>query len=170
MFDVVHYDPAVHIGCCPVIEHIEGAVDIDFKGRGDILRLRFRLLPQLVVQIAERRHVLRLRVMQIGLVYQRDTPVDDRFLHRKQPVAPACDQFAKGQYEVCFQGKGFILVGVIQIQVHRVQIVLRNRGNPDHLPAELLHQRSVFRFWIADDDVVVGAYQKGVRDFPFRRE
>ena len=39
----------------------------------------------------------------------------------------------------------------------------------DDLPVQMFHQRPIFRFGVADDDVVVGG-QEHVGDLPLRRE
>ena len=63
LLDVETNDAVIqfHIGL--MVEHTQRTIDVDFQSRGDTLRLPFLLLPQAVVQITKRRHILRLRVI-----------------------------------------------------------------------------------------------------------
>ena len=102
----VEADDAViqfHIGL--VVEHPQRTIDVDFQCRGDTLRLPLFLLPQAVVQITERRHILRLRVVQILLVDQRQAAVNDRLFFRLHAIPCAHNQFAQGKNKVRFHTK-----------------------------------------------------------------
>ena len=78
-----------------MVKHPQRTIDVDFQSRGDTLRLPFFLLSQAVVQITERGHILRLRVVQIFLVDQRQAAVNDRLLFRLHAIPCAHDKFAQ---------------------------------------------------------------------------
>ena len=62
-------------------DSVEGAGDVDFQRRGDVLRFFFVLRPQQVVQGLQNRHILRARVIEVVLIDQPHTAVNDSFLH-----------------------------------------------------------------------------------------
>ena len=98
-----------------------------------------------------------------------DAAVDDRFLHRLEALLAAYHQLVQGEDEVGFQGHGVVLLGVVQVDVHRVDILAAGRADPDDLPAEPLHQRRVLRLRVADDDIIV-RHKEGVGDLPLGGE
>ena len=55
----------------------------------------FLLGLQGVVEVLQKRHVLRNRVLEVLLINLMDTAVDDRFLHRLQAFLAAHDQFTE---------------------------------------------------------------------------
>ena len=135
LFDV-ETDNAViqfHIGL--VIEHSQRTIDVDFQCRGDTLRLPLFLLPQAVVQITKRRHILRLRVIQILLIDQRQTAVYNRLFFWLHAIPCAHNQFAQGKNKVRFHAQRVIIVRIVQIDVHRVDVVLTGGRDMDNLTA-----------------------------------
>ena len=106
-----------------MVEHIEGASYIDFKGCSDILGFLFLLFSEQVIQILQNRHILRARVIQVSLINQAHTAVDDGFLHRLQSVLTAYDQLTQAENEVRLEGQRAFIVRVIQVQVHRIDVV-----------------------------------------------
>ena len=95
LFDVIADDAVMNIDVGPMIEHIQRTRYIDFQRRGDVLGLLLVLRPQQVVQILQNRHIFRARVVEIILVDQPHTAVDDGFLHRLQTIFTAHDQLAQ---------------------------------------------------------------------------
>ena len=79
----------VHIAA--VIENIQRASDVDFQRRGDVLGFLLILRPQEVIQVLQDRHIFRARVIQIIVVDQPHTAVDDGFLDRLQTLLAAHD-------------------------------------------------------------------------------
>ena len=49
------YPVVVHVNVRPMVEHIQGTIDVDFQRRGDILCLRLRLFQKQPVQVAQDR-------------------------------------------------------------------------------------------------------------------
>ena len=95
LFDVIADDAVMHIDVGPMIEHIQRTRDVDFQRRGDVLGLLLVLSAQQVVQILQNRHILRPGVVEIILVDQPHTAVDDGFLHRLQTFLTAHNQLAQ---------------------------------------------------------------------------
>ena len=137
-----------------MVEHPQRNIDVDFKCRGDTLRLPFLLLPQAVVQITERRHILRLRVVQILLIDQRQAAVNDRLFFRLHAIPCAHDKFAQGKNKVRFHAQRVIIVRIVQIDVHRVDVVLTGGRDMDNLTAQRFHQRIILSFGVCDDNIV----------------
>ena len=127
------------------------------------------LFEERLVEVLQEGHILRRGVLKILLVYLVDAAVDDRFLHGLEALLAAHHQLAQGEDEVGFQRDGVVLLGVVQVDVHRVDILAAGRADPDDLPAEPLHQRRVLRLRVADDDIIV-RHQKGVGDLPLGGE
>ena len=167
LLDVEADNTVFNVDVGAVVEHVEGAGNVDFQSRGDVLRLLFLLPPQLVIQVLQNRHILRHRVAEIIPVHHAHTAVDDGLFHRHEAVLAADDQLAEGEDEVGFQAQRVLIVAVIEIQVHRVDVVRACGGNFDDLSVQALHQRPVFSFGVADDDVIVGD-EEHVGDLPLR--
>ena len=164
LFDI-ETDNAViqfHIGL--VVEHPQRTVDVDFQCRGDTLRLPLFLLPQAVVQIAESRHILRLRVVQILLVDQRQATVNDRLFLWLHTIPCAHDEFAQGKNKVRFHAQRVIIVRVIEVDVHWVDVVLTGGRDMNDLSAQCFHQRIILALRVCHDNIV-RCGEKHVRDF-----
>ena len=106
-----------------MVEHTQRTIDVDFQCRGDTLRLPLLLLPQAVVQITERRHILRLRIVQILLIDQRQAAVNDRFLFRLHAIPCAHDKLTQGKDEIRLHAQRVIIVRIVQVNVHRIDVV-----------------------------------------------
>ena len=82
----------VHVNVGTVIEHIQGAIDVDFQRRSDILRLRLRLFQKQLIQVAQDRHIFRAWVLQIIPVHKPRAAVNDGPLNRGKPFLAADNQ------------------------------------------------------------------------------
>ena len=156
-----------HIGL--VVEHTQRTVDVNFQRCGDALRLPLFLLPQAVIQITERRHILRLRVVQIFLVDQRQAAVNDRLFFRLHAIPCAHDQFAQGKNKVRFHAQRVIIVRIVQIDVHRVDVVLTGGRDMDNLTAQRFHQRIILSLRVCNDNIV-RCGKEHIGDFTFCAE
>ena len=154
LFDIETDNAVIQFHIRLMVEHSQRTINVDFQCRGDTLRLPFLLLPQAVVQVTERRHILRLRVIQIFLVDQRQAAVNDRLFFRLHAIPCAHDKFAQGKNKVRFHAQGVIIIGVVQIDVHRVDVVLTGGRDMDNLTAQRLHQRIILAFRVCDDNIV----------------
>ena len=152
-----------------MVEHVEGAGDVDFQRRGDVLRLFLILRPQQVVQILQNGHILRARIVEVVLIHQPHTAVNDGFLHRLQSVLAAHNQFTQRQDKVGFQRQRAFIVRIVQVQVHRVDVVGGGGRNLDDLPVQALHQRRVLGLRVADDDII-RSQQEAVGDLALGAE
>ena len=92
-----------------------------------------------------------------------DAAVDDRFFHGLKSLFAAHNQFAQGQNEIGFQGNGIVLLGVIVVDVHGVDILGGGWAAFDDLTFQPCHQRGIFGFGVADNDVVTGG-EEGIGD------
>ena len=137
-----------------MVEHTQRTIDVDFQCRGDTLRLPFLLLPQAVVQITERRHILRLRIVQILLIDQRQAAVYDRLFFRLHAIPCAHNQFAQGKNEVRFHAQRVIIVRIVEVNVHRVDVVLTGGRDVNDLTAQRFHQRIILAFRVCNDNIV----------------
>ena len=169
LLDVIADDTIVDVHIGSVIEHIEGAGHIDFQRRGDVLCLFFLLRSQEVIQILQNGHILRARVVEIVLIDQPHTTVDDGFLHRLQSLLAAHDQLTQRQDKVRFEGQRAFIIRVVQVQVHRIDIVGGSGRNLNDLPMQTLHQRGIFRFRVQDFHLV-GSQQETVGDLALGAE
>ena len=141
-----------HIGL--MVEHPQRTIDVDFQCRGNTLRLPLFLLPQAVVQITERRHILRLRVIQILLVYQRQAAVYNRLFFRLHAIPCAHDKFAQGKNKVRFHAQGVIIIRIVEVNVHRVDVVLTGGRDMDNLTAQRFNQRIILALRVCHDNIV----------------
>ena len=169
LLDVVADNAVVDVHVAAVVEHVEGAGDVDFQRRCDVLRLFLILRPQQVVQILQNGHILRARIVEVVLIHQPHTAVNDGFLHRLQSVLAAHNQFTQRQDKVGFQRQRAFIVRIVQVQVHRVDVVGGGGRNLDDLPVQALHQRRVLGLRVADDDII-RSQQEAVGDLALGAE
>ena len=147
-----------------MIEDVQRAVNVDFKGSCDALCLRLLLISQNVVEVFENRHFLRLGVCKKLLIDHADTAVNDGLLNRLQAVLAADNQLTHGEDEVGFQRQRVFLFGVVRVDVQRIDVIRADRRDADDLTAELLNKGEILGFGVADDDVILGD-EEGVRHF-----
>ena len=164
LLDVIADEAVVDVHIGSVIEDVQRAVNIDFKGSCDALCLRLLLISQNVVEVFEDRHFLRLGVCKKLLIDHADAAVNDGLLNRLQAVLAADNQLTHGEDEVGFQRQRVFLFGVVRVDVQRIDVIRADRRDADDLTAELLHQRIILGFGVADDDVILGD-EEGVRHF-----
>lgn len=67
------------------------------------------------------------------------------------------DKVTQRQDKITFQSDRVFIIGIVQIDVHRVDVVRGSRGNINDLPlgTELLYQRPILIFRVSDNDVVL---------------
>ena len=164
LFDIETDNSVIQLHIGLVIEHSQRTIDVDFQCRGDTLRLPLFLLPQAVVQITERWHIFRLRVVQILLVDQRQAAVYNRLFFWLHAIPCAHDKFAQGKNKVRFHAQWVIIVRVVEVNVHRVDVVLTGGRNMDNLTAQRFHQRIILAFRVCNDNIV-RCGKEYVRDF-----
>ena len=162
--DVIADEAVVDIHIRSVIEDVQRAVNIDFKGSCNALCLRLLLISQNVVEVFEDRHFLRLGVCKELLINHADTAVNDGLLNRLQAVLAADNQLTHGEDEVGFQRQRVFLFGVVRVDVQRIDIIRADRRDADDLTTELLHEGKILGFGVADDDVIL-CDEEGVRHF-----
>ena len=147
-----------------MVEQIQTALDVDFKGGRHMVGLLFFLFQQGIVQVLQQRHLFRPRVLEVFLVNLMHTPVNDRFFHRLQSLFAAHHQFAQRQNKIRFQRNRVIFLAVIAVDVHGVDELGTGGRNFDDLPVQTFHQGSVLSLRITDDDIIVCG-EESVGDF-----
>ncbi len=167
--DVVADNAVVNVHIGSVVEHVEGAGDVDFQRRGNEVGLLFLLLQQKLVQVLQNGHILRAGVLQVLPVDQPHTAVNDGFLYGLEAVFAAHHNVAEGQEEVHFQRKRRFIVGVVQVEIHRVHILPAGGRDFDDLTAQPLDQGIILCLRVCNQDVVVGG-EEHVGDFPLGGE
>ena len=164
LLDVVADDAVIDVHIRAVVEQVQTALDVDLQSRGNMVGFFFVLLEQGIVQVLKDGHILRAGVRKIFAVNQMHTAVNDGFLHRQQPFLAAHHQFAQGKDKVCFQGQGIIFLGVVGIDVHRIDELGAVGRDFDDLTFQPIHQRGVFAFGIVHNNIII-RHQKGVCNF-----
>ena len=142
---VVADDAIVDVYIGAVVEQVQGAFHIDFQSRSNMVGFLFVLLEQGVVQVLKDGHILRAGVGKIFAVNQMHTAVNDGFLHRQQPFLAAHHKFTEGKDKVSFQGKRVIFLGVVGIDVHRVDELGTVGADFDDLTFQPIYQRRIPR-------------------------
>ena len=168
--DVVADDPVVYIYIRSVIEYIEGPRHINLQRRGDAVGFPFLLVQQALVQVAQDEDIFGLWVVQVGLVNDAYTAVNHRFFHGFKPVSIAHDQLTQAENEVGLEGQRAFIVRIVQVQVHRVDVVGAGGRDSYDLPMQTFHQRRVLGLRVTDDDVILGADEKRIGDLTFCRK
>ena len=98
--DVIADNPVINVHIALMIEHIQRTRYIDFQCRCNVLSFFFFLLPQQVIKVLQNRHILRLWVIEIFVVNQPYTTVNNGFLHRLQALLTAHDQLTQAEDKV----------------------------------------------------------------------
>ena len=147
-----------------MVEHVQGARHIDFKRRGQPLRFLFLLHAQSIVQVFQNRDVFRPGIVEVRLIDDVHRTVDERLFNGLQAISPADNQLTERKNEVRLEGQRVFLLGVVEVDVHRIDVAAAGGRNADDLSAERVDQREILALGIADDDVVVGQ-ENDVADF-----
>ena len=155
LLDVVADDAVVDVHVRPVIEHVERSGDVNLKRRRKELRFLLVLRTEAVVEVLQNGHILWLRVGEVVPVDEPDAAVNDGFFHGLEALLRPDDDVAEREYEVHLERQGVVVIGVVQVQVHRVHILLRGRRDLDDLPVQALDEGPILRLGVADDDVVI---------------
>ena len=118
--DVVADDAVIDVHVSAMVEQVQTTLDVDLQCGGNVVGFLLVLLKQGVVQVLKNGHILRAGVRKIFAVDQMHTAVNDGFLHRQKPFLATHHKFAQGKDKVGFQGKRVIFLGVVGVDVHRV--------------------------------------------------
>ena len=161
LLDVVADQAVIDVHVGPVVEQIQGAFDVDLKRRCHMMGFFFFLFQKSVIQILQKRHVLRDGILEVLLVDLMDTAVNNRFFDGLQAFLSADNEFTERQYEVRFQRDRVILLRVVQVDVHRVDVLGAGRADMNDLAVEALHESRVLSLRIADDHIVI-RHQEGI--------
>ena len=81
------------------------------------------LLQKLVVEVAQDRHFLRVGVCKERAVHVPNSAVNDGLIDGLQALLAAYDKLAEGEDKVGFQRKGAVVLGIVEVNIHRVHIL-----------------------------------------------
>ena len=157
----------VHVGV--VVEDVQRTLNVNLQRRRHMARFRFVLRQQSVVQIFQQGHIFRGGILEILAVDHMNTAVNDCLFYRLQTLFAAHHQLTQRKNKVSFQRQRIVLLTVIAVDVHGVDILRAGGADVDNLPMQTLHQRSVFCFRVADDNIII-RHQKCVSDLTLCRE
>jgi len=90
----------MNVNVCPVVKNVQAAVYIEFQCRRDTLRFLFRLLLDFVVEVAQNRHIFRLRVGKVVAVHADNSAVNQGLFDSFQPVFTSHNQLTKGKDKI----------------------------------------------------------------------
>ena len=175
ILDVIADHAVFQIHSRLMVEHIEGAGDIDFEGGCQIAGFLFLLFQHDLIQIPESRHIFRSKVIEIFLVDQMHTAVDDRSLRGLQAIPATGDQLKEGQHKLILH-RQWIAVVVTYVQIERIDIarlsVITDAGRRDlhDLSVQMCDKGRVFTLRVTNDDVILRAGEKHVQNLSFGRE
>jgi hypothetical protein len=85
-----------------VVENVQGAGHINFKGCCQPFGLRLRLPAEKVIEILQGRERRMLRVIEEIPVNHPGAPVNDGPLHRLQPILASHNELHQGEDEIAF--------------------------------------------------------------------
>ena len=164
LLNVEAHQPILNVHIGSVVKQFQRTLNIDFQGGRYMVGFLFVLLQKGIIQILKDRHILRSRIVEISLIDLMHTTVDNRLFDRLQAVLTAHNQLTEGQDKIGFQCYGIVILRVVQVDVHRVDIVGTGRTDFYHLTIELVNQSRIFRFGVADDNIVI-RNQERIGDF-----
>ena len=152
-----------------MVKDVKAPGNIKLQRRRDTRRFRLRLLQKLVVEVAQDRHFLRVGVCKERAVHVPNSAVNDGLIDGLQALLAAYDKLAEGEDKVGFQRKGAVVLAVIEVNIHRVNVLRAVLRNLDNLSFQTSDKGVIFGFGVANDNVV-GRDKKSVCDFAFCRK
>ena len=81
--------------------------------------------------------------------------VNHRFLHRLEAVFTAHNNVAEGQQEVHLQRQRAFIIRIVQVEVHRIDILLAGGGNLYHLSVQPLDKGVILGLRVCNQNVIV---------------
>ena len=72
------------------------------------------------MQISQDRDILRLGLIEIGLIHHTDTAVDDSLFDGLEAFSAANNELTQGENKVGFQRQRALVLRVVQIDVHGI--------------------------------------------------
>ena len=153
LIQVKNHDPVGHIHIGVMGEHVQTALGDQFRRKGDLPRLRFRLLQHLPAPVGEQRS--RSLAAEIGFEHAGCAAVDDGFVASAQDPGPHLLLQNTGD-QLRLQRNGvFILVAFDHLQ--RIDMVHAVGRDLHHLAAKGAGQRAVFPFSVHNNNIVLRA-------------
>jgi len=81
--------------------------------------------------------------------------VNHRFLHRLEAVFTAHNNVTEGQQEIHLQGQRAFIIRIVQVEVHRIDILLAGGGNLYHLSVQPLDEGVILGLRVCNQNVIV---------------
>ena len=98
-----------------------------------------------------------------------DAAVYHRFLHRLQTRLAAHNQLHQGQDEVALECQGVIILGVVEVQIHGIDVLVGRGRNIHHLAAQPPDQGGILVLRVYDKNIILGN-QESVGDLALGAE
>ena len=133
LFNVKADKAVVKLYICPVVKDVKAPGNVKLQRRRDTRRFRLRLLQKLVVKVAQNRHFCRVGGCKERTVHVPNSAVNDGLIHGLQALLAADDQLTKGEDKIAFQRKRVVVLGIVEVYIHRVDVVRAGGGKPYHL-------------------------------------
>ena len=121
------------------------------------------------VEVGEDWHILWARVCKVGLIDTLHSTVNYGALDGFQPGLAAHNQLTEGQHKIGFKRQRVFVLGIIQVDVQRIEVVMACRRELDNLPVHQLYQRRIFSLRVAHQHMIVG-FQQHTDHFPLAGE
>ena len=86
-----------------------------------------------------------------------------------QPGLAAHDQLTEGQHKVGFERQRVFVLGIVQVDVQRIQVVVTGGRELDDLPMQQLYQRRILALRVTYQHMIVG-FQQHTDHFPLAGE
>ena len=159
LLDVKADKAVVNVNRRSVVEEIERSRHIQVKRLCHTVGFRQMLLRQRGVEVGEDRHILRARVCKVGLIDTLHSAVNYGALDGFQPGLAAHNQLTEGQHKIGFERQRVFVLGIIQVDVQRIQVVMAGGRELDDLPMQQFYQRRIFALRVTYQHMIVGFQQ-----------
>lgn len=127
---------------------------IHFESCRNTLSFRLGLFKHKVVQILQDRHFSRIGICKVITINHSHATVDNGLFDRFKSVLAADNQLTKGEDKVCLQCDRAFVLGVVEVDVKRIDILCGSRRNLDNLTVKTVDKRIILGFGVADDNIV----------------
>ena len=169
LLDVKADKAVVNVNRRSVVEEIERSRHIQVKRLCHAVGFRQMLRRQRGVEVREDRHILRARVCKVGLIDTLHSTVDHGALDGFQPGLAAHNQLTEGQHKIGFECQRVFVLGIVQVDVQRIQVIAAGGRELDNLPMQQLYQRRILALRVTYQHMIVG-FQQHTDHFPLAGE
>lgn len=111
-------------------------------------------LPRLLENTLQDRHFSRIWICKVITINHSHATVDNGLFDWFKSVLTADNKLTKGEDKVCLQCNRAFVLGVVEVNVKRIDILRGSRRNLDNLTVKAIDKRIIFGFGVADDNIV----------------